>query len=93
MGESQACLSQSECPDPSGLPGSKRAVIALWRNRFWPGFLDEGTQGLESVSVNDLQESYYATPAIADGRIYLRTGKSLYWEVFERGFDNCAAVE
>ena len=35
-------------------------------------------RGFESVSVNDLQEFCYATPAIADGRIYLRTGKNLF---------------
>lgn len=34
--------------------------------------------GFESVSVNDLQEFCYTTPAIADGRLYLRTGKSLF---------------
>lgn len=35
-------------------------------------------RGFESVSVNELQEFCYATPAIADGRLYLRTGKSLF---------------
>jgi outer membrane protein assembly factor BamB len=35
-------------------------------------------RGFESVSVNDLGEFCYTTPAIADGRIYLRTGKHLY---------------
>jgi hypothetical protein len=35
-------------------------------------------RGFESVSVNDLQEFCYATPAIADGRLYLRTGKNLF---------------
>jgi outer membrane protein assembly factor BamB len=35
-------------------------------------------QGFESVSVNDLGEFCYTTPAIADGRIYLRTDKHLY---------------
>jgi hypothetical protein len=35
-------------------------------------------KGFESVSVNDLREFCYATPAIADGRLYLRTGKSLF---------------
>ena len=34
-------------------------------------------QGFESVSVNDLGEFCYTTPAIAEGRIYLRTGKHL----------------
>jgi len=34
--------------------------------------------GFESVSVNDLREFCYATPAIADGRLYLRAGKSLF---------------
>jgi outer membrane protein assembly factor BamB len=35
-------------------------------------------QGFGSVSVNDLGEFCYTTPAIAEGRIYLRTGKHLY---------------
>jgi outer membrane protein assembly factor BamB len=35
-------------------------------------------RGFESVSVNDLQEFCYTTPAIADGRLYLRTGKNLF---------------
>jgi outer membrane protein assembly factor BamB len=35
-------------------------------------------QGFESASVNDLGEFCYTTPAIADGRIYLRTGKHLH---------------
>jgi outer membrane protein assembly factor BamB len=35
-------------------------------------------KGFESVSVNDLGEFCYTTPAIAEGRIYLRTGKHLY---------------
>lgn len=34
-------------------------------------------RGFESVSVNDLKEFCYSTPAIADGRLYLRTGKNL----------------
>jgi hypothetical protein len=32
----------------------------------------------ELLAVNDLDESCYATPAIADGRIYLRTWTTLY---------------
>ncbi|MBI3851395.1 MAG: PQQ-binding-like beta-propeller repeat protein [Verrucomicrobia bacterium] len=35
-------------------------------------------RGFEPVSVNDLGEFCYTTPAIADGHIYLRTGKHLY---------------
>jgi hypothetical protein len=35
-------------------------------------------KGFESLSVNDLKEFCYSTPAIANGRIYLRTGKHLY---------------
>ena len=35
-------------------------------------------KGFESVSVNDLKEFCYSTPAIADGRLYLRTGKNLF---------------
>jgi outer membrane protein assembly factor BamB len=35
-------------------------------------------KGFESVSVNDLAEFCYTTPAIAEGRIYLRTGRHLY---------------
>jgi outer membrane protein assembly factor BamB len=35
-------------------------------------------KGFESVAENDLKEFCYSTPAIADGRIYLRTGKNLY---------------
>jgi outer membrane protein assembly factor BamB len=34
--------------------------------------------GIESVSSSDLEENVYATPAIADGRIYLRTVGALY---------------
>jgi outer membrane protein assembly factor BamB len=33
---------------------------------------------LEPVAVNDLGDDIYATPAIADGRIYLRTRSMLY---------------
>jgi hypothetical protein len=32
----------------------------------------------ESVAVNDLKEFCYSTPAIANGRLYLRTGKHLF---------------
>ncbi len=35
-------------------------------------------KAFESVSVNDLGEFCYTTPAITEGRIYLRTGKHLY---------------
>ncbi|MCC6821311.1 MAG: PQQ-binding-like beta-propeller repeat protein [Verrucomicrobia subdivision 3 bacterium] len=35
-------------------------------------------QGFASVSVNNLGEFCYTTPAIAEGRIYLRTGNHLY---------------
>ncbi len=31
-----------------------------------------------TLAVNDLQEEVYATPALVDGRIYLRTAKALY---------------
>lgn len=34
-------------------------------------------KGFEPVSVNDLKEFCYSTPAIANGRLYLRTGKNL----------------
>jgi outer membrane protein assembly factor BamB len=34
--------------------------------------------GLEPVVVNDLQEDIYATPALVEGRIYLRTRGTLY---------------
>ena len=30
------------------------------------------------LSVNDLDESFYATPALSDGRIYLRSSEALY---------------
>jgi len=33
---------------------------------------------LELLALNDLQEEAYATPAIADGKIYLRTRNTLY---------------
>ncbi len=33
---------------------------------------------LDVVAVNDLDEACYATPAIADGRLYIRTVKALY---------------
>lgn len=32
----------------------------------------------EKVAVNDLKEFCYATPAISDGQIYIRTGQNLY---------------
>ena len=32
----------------------------------------------EVLSTIDLEEEIYATPAIADGRIYLRTASALY---------------
>jgi outer membrane protein assembly factor BamB len=32
----------------------------------------------EALAVNDLDEECYATPAIADGRIYIRTQSALY---------------
>ena len=32
----------------------------------------------EVLAVNDLDETSQATPAIADGRIYIRTHKALY---------------
>jgi hypothetical protein len=35
-------------------------------------------KGFESVSVNDLKEFCYSTPAIGYGRLYLRTGKHLF---------------
>jgi hypothetical protein len=33
---------------------------------------------LDVLAVNDLDEPCYATPAIADGRIYIRTQATLY---------------
>ena len=33
---------------------------------------------LELLALNDLQEEAYATPAIADAKIYLRTRNTLY---------------
>lgn len=36
------------------------------------------TKGFESVAVNELGEFCYTTPAIAGGRMYLRTGNHLY---------------
>ena len=33
---------------------------------------------LEILAVNELDDSCYATPAIADGRIYIRTASALY---------------
>ena len=33
---------------------------------------------LEPLVVNDLQDDIYATPAISDGRIYVRTRGTLY---------------
>jgi outer membrane protein assembly factor BamB len=33
---------------------------------------------LEAIAVNDLDDLCYATPAIEDGRIYLRTRNTLY---------------
>jgi outer membrane protein assembly factor BamB len=35
-------------------------------------------RGFESVSVNAVHEFCYTTPAIVDGRLYLRTGKHLF---------------
>ena len=34
--------------------------------------------GLNVVAVNDLDDLIYATPAIADGRLYIRTRNTLY---------------
>jgi len=34
--------------------------------------------GLETIAINDLQDSIYATPALVDKRIYIRTLNSLY---------------
>ena len=34
--------------------------------------------GLDVVAVNDLDDLIYATPAIADGRLYIRTRNTLY---------------
>ncbi len=34
--------------------------------------------GLDAVAVNDLQDNIYATPAIAGGRLYIRTRGALY---------------
>jgi outer membrane protein assembly factor BamB len=34
--------------------------------------------GLDPIAVNDMQEDIYATPALLDGRIYLRTRTTLY---------------
>ena len=34
--------------------------------------------GLEPIAVNDLQDDIYATPALMDGHIYVRTRNSLY---------------
>ena len=34
--------------------------------------------GLEPIAVNDLDDDIYATPAISDGKIYLRTRGWLY---------------
>ena len=34
--------------------------------------------GLESIAVNDLQDNIYATPALVDKRIYIRTLNSIY---------------
>ena len=39
--------------------------------------LEAGPQW-EVLAVNDLDEPAQATPAIADGRIYIRTQKALY---------------
>lgn len=33
---------------------------------------------IEPIAINDLQDSIYATPALVDGRIYLRTLNTLY---------------
>jgi hypothetical protein len=34
--------------------------------------------GLDALAINDLQDSIYATPALVDRRIYIRTLNSLY---------------
>jgi outer membrane protein assembly factor BamB len=36
------------------------------------------TSDLQPIALNDLKEECYATPAIADGRIYVRTVQALY---------------
>ena len=33
---------------------------------------------LEAIAVNDLQDNIYATPALVDGKVYLRTTSTLY---------------
>jgi hypothetical protein len=33
---------------------------------------------LEPLSITDLQERCYATPALAEGRVFLRTERALY---------------
>ena len=56
-------------------------------NSVWPSFL--GTKwfrvfrptsdgSLKVLAVNDLNDLSYATPAIADGRLYVRTRATLY---------------
>ena len=34
--------------------------------------------GLETIAVNELEDNIYATPALVDKRIYIRTLNSLY---------------
>jgi hypothetical protein len=34
--------------------------------------------GLDAIAINDLQDNIYATPALVDARIYIRTLNSLY---------------
>ena len=38
----------------------------------------ESDGSLEVLAVNPLDDSIYATPAIAEGRIYIRTVSALY---------------
>jgi hypothetical protein len=35
-------------------------------------------EGFQPVAVNDLREFCYATPAISNGRLFIRTGANLY---------------
>ena len=70
-------------------PADRRAGTALRvaDRRGWPHLLHERARrvvvvtpggDLTPMAVNDLGEDTYATPAFADGRIYVRTSAALY---------------
>jgi len=63
-------------------PGPGASVVALLRWGLKKGrqsaVVKLGGNDREVLAVNDLGEECYAAPAVADGRIHIRTRSSLY---------------